>query len=205
MINSAEIESIEKARGVLRAGGVILAPTDTVWGLMGDFENKAAVDKILALKRSRPRHLALLCADIESMKGLGLDFSDAAEKLSRLFWPGAITLVVRSNSVRVRYIAGQGNAVGVRIPDAEQLQELIRRHGNPLAATSANYSGNPPARNSAEIASSISKQVDHIFDFAINPSGLASTVIDCTGKKIKILRQGAISSDQIFKSGVGDA
>jgi tRNA threonylcarbamoyl adenosine modification protein (Sua5/YciO/YrdC/YwlC family) len=181
----------------LRKGGVILAPTDTVWGLMCDFENLQAVQKMLILKRADFRPIALLCSDWLKLESLNLKMSDYAKKLADNIWPGAMTLILKSSSPRIGYVAGEGNTIGIRVPDSFELYDLIEEFGKPLAATSANLTGQPDAVDFNDIPEEIKAGVDYIFRAKIVPSGMASTVVDCTGPNFKIVRQGEISLREI--------
>jgi L-threonylcarbamoyladenylate synthase len=183
---ASAIQSLEK-------GGVILAPTDTVWGLICDFENARAVEKMLKLKRSNPRPIALLCSDWRNLDEFGLSMPDYAIRLAEAFWPGAMTLVLRSNARRIQFVAGSENSIGIRMPDAGYLLELISEFGKPVAATSANFTGETAATNFDEIPKDITVGVDYICEMQVTPSGKSSTVIDCTGPSFKLIRQGEIN------------
>jgi L-threonylcarbamoyladenylate synthase len=181
----------------LKNGGVILAPTDTVWGLICDFENAEAIEKMLKLKHSKPRPIALLCSNWRNLDEFGLAMPDYAIKLAEKFWPGAMTLVLGSTTRRIQYVAGSENSIGIRMPDAGDLLELINEFSKPVAATSANFMGETTAMNFEDIPEDITAGVDYICEMQIKPSGKASMVIDCTGPSFKLIRQGEISSRDI--------
>jgi L-threonylcarbamoyladenylate synthase len=177
----------------LERGGVILAPTDTVWGLICDFENAQAVEKMLKLKHSNPRPIALLCSDWRNLDEFGLSMPDYAKKLAEKFWPGAMTLVLKSTTKRIQFVAGSDNSIGIRMPDAGALLEMISEFGKPVAATSANFTGETSATIFQEIPEEIRDEVDYVCEMEIIPSGKASAVIDCTGPNFKLIRQGEIN------------
>jgi len=196
----AEINNFISIIDSLKRGGVILAPTDTVWGLLCDFENRAAIDKMLRLKGSKSRPIALLCDDWRKLAAFGLMMPGYAGKLAEKFWPGAMTLILKSSASQIRNVAGSDNSIGIRIPDAPLLLRLISEFGKPIAATSANFTGQKAAQKLSAIPDAIKNGVDEIYESPITPSGLASTVIDCTGSAYKIIRQGEISHDEIEKA-----
>jgi L-threonylcarbamoyladenylate synthase len=106
-------------------------------------------------------------------------------------------LVLKSNSRRIFCVSGENNTIGVRIPDCVDLKELIGGFGKPLAATSANYISQKPPRLLSEIPADIVSKVDFTCGFKVTPSGIASTVVDCTSDKVNIIRQGEISFEDI--------
>jgi tRNA threonylcarbamoyl adenosine modification protein (Sua5/YciO/YrdC/YwlC family) len=199
----AEVDILKSIISVLKKGGVILAPTDTVWGLMCDFESQSALDKILRLKHSRSRPIALLYDDWRKLELSGCIIPEYAAKLAIKFWPGAMTLVLRSTSSRIHYVSGSDGSIGIRIPNVAGLLELIREFGKPLAATSANFTGQNAAAILSQIPDEIKNGVDAIYDLKIKSSGMASTVIDCTGESYKIIRQGDINIEDIDKAILG--
>lgn len=196
----AEVDYLKSVISVLIRGGVILAPTDTVWGLMCDFENQSAIDKIFYLKHSKPRPLALLTNDWKNLESFGITIPEYAIQLANRFWPGAMTLVLKSTSLRFHNVAGADGSIGIRIPKVAGLLDLIREFGKPLAATSANFTGQNAAALLSLIPDDIKNGVDAIYNLQIKSSGTASTVIDCTGKAYKIIRQGDINLEDINKA-----
>jgi L-threonylcarbamoyladenylate synthase len=190
-------ERILVAVKTIKKGGVVLMPTDTVWGLLCDFENPSAIKKIFYLKRTAPRPIALLCSKIEDLADLGIEWPDDAKKIADKLWPGPLTIILKSSSRRVDLVAGGEGTIGIRIPDSKVLRNMIDSFGKPVAATSANYSGRPDAALFANIPTEISSSVDFIFECDITPSGAASTVIDCTSTRYKIIREGKISQAEI--------
>lgn len=196
----AEVDILKSIISVLKKGGVILAPTDTVWGLMCDFENQSALDKMLRLKHSKSRPIALLYDDWRKLELSGCVIPEYAIKLASKFWPGAMTLVLKSTSSRIHFVSGSDGSIGIRIPNVAELLELIHEFGKPLAATSANFTGQHTAGMLSQIPDEIKKGVDAIYDLQIESSGTASTVIDCTGEAYKIIRQGGINIEDINKA-----
>ncbi|MCD6162544.1 MAG: threonylcarbamoyl-AMP synthase [candidate division Zixibacteria bacterium] len=190
---------IEKAVDVLAKGGIILVPTDTVWGLMCDCENIDAIDSIFKMKKSKIKPLAVLCDSLECIENLDVELSTDAKAIIDAFWPGMLTIILKSRSDRFRYVMGSKKSIGVRIPNSQELTGLIRQYGKPLAATSANISGWSPPRTIEDIPDYIQSKVDYICRFNINPSGNASTVINCVSGEVKLIREGIIKFKNILQ------
>jgi L-threonylcarbamoyladenylate synthase len=197
MIDHDTIELIEKAVETLKQGGIILAPTDTVWGLMCDFSNEEAVASIYAIKKSRLKPLAILVDSLESIEKLDVEMSLNARTIAEAYWPGPLTLIFKSGHEGIKHIAGEHNSIGVRIPDNEELREMIKWFGSPVAATSANISGQGQPHNFEDIPDEITTSADLICRFPAETKGMASTVVDCTGEVFKIIREGEISMDKL--------
>ena len=188
---------MEKAVDVLQAGGILLAPTDTVWGMMCDFKNADTLASIFKIKKSEPKPTAILCDSLERLDMLQLELSPSIEKLMQTFWPGPLTIILSSRLADISHIAGDKNSLGIRLPDAADLRSLIRLFGRPVAATSANLSGEPAPQSLDKVPDEIIANVDYICRFKDEPSGEASTVIDCTGEKIHVIREGLIRLEDL--------
>jgi L-threonylcarbamoyladenylate synthase len=176
---------------VLRAGGVIACPTETLQGLLADALNPAAVARVVALKRRGDEPIALLVPDLASVEALieGL-LPDSARALAELHWPGPLTLVLRARPGLAPALAARGT-IGVRVPGPSPALALVRAFAGPLTATSCNLSGQPPARTHAEVLGYFAGQLDGVVPEDA-PGGAASTVIDATGPVLRVLRQGAV-------------
>jgi len=197
MIDTDRAVDIKKAVEILGQGGVLLAPSDTVWALMCDYENQKALTAIFRLKNTNPRPVAVLCESLESIEKLQVQLTPAARKIAGIFWPGPLTLVLNSSSKNIHHIAGVNNSIGVRIPDSNELINFIKLYGKPVAATSANVSGQLPPKTFNDVPDLIKKKIAYTCKFNIIPSGKASTVIDCTSDKSLLLREGAVNFDHI--------
>jgi len=190
---------------LLSRGGVILLPTDTVWGLACDFENPLALKKLYGLKRAEPRQTALLFSDMDQLDDLEIRLAGSAKKLAARFWPGALTIVVPADSPRLDLVAGPDKTIGLRLPDCFRLQRLIRGYGRPLAASSANFTGSKPPCALADIPSSIVSGVDAVIESETRTSGIASAVVKCVGDGWRYLRVGAISESDVCQAVESDA
>jgi len=200
MIGSGDNDNLNKALSILQQGGIILAPTDTVWGLMCDYKNAEAVASIFRIKKSRYKPMAILCDSLESVDKLEVEMPVDVRRIAERFWPGPLTLILKSRVPGIEYIAGKGNSIGVRVPDLEELRGLIKKFGRPLAATSANISGQGQALALDDVPDEITLNADYICRFAADPSGQASTVVDCSSEKLKLIRVGVISLEILEKA-----
>ncbi len=173
---------MEEAVKTLKAGGVIIFPTDTVWGLGVAADNPVAVKKFYLIKRREAnKPTAVLVADLEQAEKLG-QFSEKTRQLATKYWPGALTIVVKGRREKT---------IGLRVPDFPLVQELCRRLGSGIMAGSANYTGKLAPLKRGEISRKLSSQVDLVMAGECG-GGLASTVVDTTVKPWKLLRQGPI-------------
>ena len=188
----------DAAAEVVARGGIVAIPTDTVYGLATARDDDAAVDRVIALKR-RPteKGIALLLADPGQAHLVGRLTREAAV-LARELWPGGLTLVVPArNDVRLAAGAiGATGTVGLRVPDHPCPRRIAAVVG-PLAATSANISGQPEAVDAATIADLFGAGLDLILDGGPARVGRPSTVVDCSGDVPRIVRPGAIPADRI--------
>jgi len=195
----AEAEgSLAEAIAVLRGGGLIAYPSDTVYGLGAAASDEQAVARAFAVKgRLSEKALSLLLADIEDMAPLCADVPPAAKLLAERFWPGPLTLVLRRSPAFQSAALGGGDNVALRVPDHHFLRELIRGLGEPITGTSANRSGRPSCRTAREVWRQLGNAVDLIIDGGPSRAGPESTVIDITLDTPRMLRQGAISRSEV--------
>jgi L-threonylcarbamoyladenylate synthase len=191
---------IEKGVKILRIGGVIAFPTDTVYGLGADAFNATAVERIYEIK-TRPRHqqLPLLIADVEQLTTLAEPIPEIAWFLASRFWPGGLTLVlVKTDSVPAHLASGP--TIAVRVPNHSACLAIIQHLGNPIIGTSANISGQPAALTAEEVEQQLGGKIDFIINGGKCPGGKESTVVDVTHESPIILRQGIIPSHEIDKA-----
>ncbi len=199
-MSSAPPDPIMAALEALRAGEVIAAATDTVYGLLCDPANTAAIDRVYALKR-RPRglELTLLAAAPADLDGL-VRWTPVAERLGGEFWPGPLSLVMGIAQRRLA-VPRHGATLSVRVPAHRGLLELLRQSG-PLASTSANRHGGPAATSSAAVHAEFGDEIAVVIEGG-HPGGVASTIIDCSVTPPHVLRDGPIDSRrlEIFMQG----
>ena len=190
-------EQIDKGIRILKDGGVIVFPTDTVYGLGVDAFNLKAVERIYDIK-NRPSQLPfpLLIADIAQLIMVAEPAYGIALFLARRFWPGGLTLVLPKVVSLPSYLA-QGSTVAVRMPNHPVCLSLIRGLGAPVIGTSANLSGNPSALTADEAKQQIGDKVDLVIDGGRCSGGVESTIVDATGGTALVLRQGIIAWHEI--------
>jgi L-threonylcarbamoyladenylate synthase len=191
---------IEKGVKILKKGGVIAFPTDTVYGLGADAFNSTAVERTYKIK-NRPKYqqFPLLIADVKQLTVLAEPIPEIARFLARRFWPGGLTLVLPKKDSVPAYVASRPT-IAVRIPNHPVCLALIQHLGNPLIGTSANISGQPPALTAEEVRQQLGEEIDLIVNGGKCPGGKESTIIDITHEPPIILRQGIISSHEIDKA-----
>ena len=192
-------KQVNKGIQILKQGGVIAFPTDTVYGLGADAFNSNAVKRIYDIKK-RPKRLPLplLIGDIKQLDILAEPLPEIALFLARRFWPGGLTLVVPKVARLPGYL-GNTN-IAVRIPAHSVCLALIQAINNPIIGTSANISGRPSALTAGEVRQQLGSEVDLIIDGGRCPGGGESTVVDVTGGEVVILRQGIIPEDEIKRA-----
>lgn len=193
-------EAIEKAVNILKNGGVVAFPTETVYGLGANGLNSLAVAKIYEIKR-RPYFdpIILHISKKEDAKKLWREINERAEKLIEKFWPGPLTIVLPKTEI-VPYIVTAGlETVAVRMPSHPISIEIIERCGFPIAAPSANIFGRLSPTEAIHVEEQIGDKIEIIIDGGKCPVGIESTVIDLTTEKNIILRPGGISKEEIEK------
>ena len=190
-----------EAVALLRAGAIVAIPTDTVYGIAADLALPDAIERLFAAKRRPPdKAVALLLADAEQAGVLGI-VGPAARVLAARFWPGGLTLVLpRRPGARLPDVLAAGApTVGLRVPDHPAPRALAAALG-PLPTTSANLSGEPDARDAAEIAALLGDAVALVIDGGPIRGGPASTVVDCTAERPVVRRVGAIAPARIAET-----
>lgn len=190
-------EQIEQAIAILKKGGIVAFPTDTVYGLGANALDDDAVTKVYRAKK-RPRHLALplLLSDISQIASVARDVPDMAWQLAQRFLPGGLTLVLHKASAVSSVVSGGGHTIAVRVPDHPVPMALIKGLGAPITGTSANLSGSPSPLTAQEVYRQMGDWVDLIIDGRC-PGSVDSTVLDLTGDVPAVLREGAISKEEI--------
>jgi L-threonylcarbamoyladenylate synthase len=189
---------LSEIAGIIRGGGVVAIPTDTLYGLAADPFNLTAVERLFAIKRRAPsKPISLLISDRPMLETLVSDLSPEAKRLIDTFWPGPLTLIFKNipfkniPTLPDRLTAGTGT-VAVRLPQSVFLRRLIERVGHPITATSANRSGGPDSLSAEEVLATLGGEVDRIIDGGVARSPLLSTLIDVTVTPPHLIREGAI-------------
>lgn len=189
---------IEAAAAVIQGGGLCAVPTETVYGLAANGLDEAAVRRIYEVKgRPAVKPLSLMVAGAEAFGQYGADVPQSAYTLARAFWPGPLTIVVKAAPCVPKLVLAGGDTVGLRCPQQEQTQALLRACGLPLAAPSANPSGAPSPKTAGEVLAYFDGRIDAVIDGGACGLGRESTIIDLTGEGYQILRAGALDEREI--------
>lgn len=188
---------IEAAVGMLKAGRLVVMPTDTVYGIGADAFDSTAVDALLAAKgRGRDMPVGVLVGSWHTIEGLVYSMPDGARDLIRAFWPGALSLVVVQAPSLQWDLGNAYGTVMLRMPLHPVAIELLREVG-PMAVSSANVSGQPPAVDVDEARRQLGDRVDVYLDGGPATQQAASTIVDLTGATPRVLRPGPVSTERI--------
>ncbi|MBI2053365.1 MAG: threonylcarbamoyl-AMP synthase [Candidatus Sungbacteria bacterium] len=193
------VSVLAETKRTLMAGGIVIAPTDTVYGTLGDAANERAIRAMFAIKR-RPEEKAfpIFVRDIASARRYAYISDEKAKFLERV-WPGAVTAVFQHKSKLPTLLTGGRDTIGIRMPDHQFLLKLLAELSAPLAQTSANISSESPAKTAEEAIRYFEKseiKPDLVIDGGTVP-GVSSTVIDCTGVSPLILRTGIMTKQEL--------
>lgn len=192
-------EEIELIKNDLLKGEIIAFGTDTVFGLACVYDNNEAIKKIYEAKnREAKKALPMMCGSKEMIKEVAY-VSSKAQKLMDKFMPGAITIIYKKKDVISKQVTSGLNTIGIRIPDDEWIIELINKVKKPLLVTSANISSEPSLSKWEDVYRKLDGRIDGVV--AEDARGeSASTIVDCSNEDIKILREGPILKEEIFKA-----
>jgi L-threonylcarbamoyladenylate synthase len=177
--------AVEEAATALASGELVAFPTDTVYGLAAGHDH---VRKLYNAKdRPKEKRIPVLLSDASNLEASAL-VTPAARALAERFWPGPLTIVL---------VAPRRGTLAFRVPDHPVARRLIAASGGGLPVTSANRSGQPDARTAQEVLAQLEGRIAMVLDGGVTSGGTASTIVDCTTDEVKVLRQGAISVDEI--------
>ena len=189
---------LARALEALRAGEVVVFPTETFYGLAADALNESAVQRVASLKgRDLTQPIALIVADGAMLKQVVREVPPRAERLIRRFWPGPLTLVLTANKGLTRLLCNPEGGVGVRVSSHPVAAALVQGLGSPITATSANPSGAEPAKTVAQARGYFSEEIKCFLDGGELKGQRGSTVLDMQQDRFKIIREGEISSEEL--------
>jgi len=195
-ILKASQSSISEAIRVVKFGGLIVYPTDTVYGLGCDPFNTLAVKRLIDAKGQRKKPLPILASDIEHIKTVA-KVTETAEKLARKFWPGPLTIVLKKKPQLPQMVTFGRDTVGVRVPNHPVALELLRQGNGLLIGTSANISGKKSTVTAEDAAKQLGDKVDLILDGGRATLGKGSTVVNLADRRFRVERIGPISLKEI--------
>lgn len=187
-------KNLEKAVRIVKKGGIIIFPTDTAFGIGCRIDNKAAVQRLFEIrKRSMDKAVPILVSSTKMAQGYVKSIPEEVLSLMKRYWPGGLTIILECNEQKVQVlIRGGGSKLGIRMPDHDEIITLIKDVGVPILGPSANFSGKPAPYKLRELDPELMNLVDFVLEGKTKEKYLPSTVIDCTEKPWKILREGAI-------------
>lgn len=190
------MNNIKRAIEILNKGGIIIFPTDTAYGIGCRIDNVDSIKRLFDIrKRSENKAVPVLVSDIDMAKDYLLEIpKDVKEKLMEKYWPGALTIILPCIKNKVpSLVRGEGNNLGIRVPDNKLILEIIKKVGVPILAPSANFSGEKTPFTSGDLDKNLVKLVDMVIDKGESLTNNVSTVIDCSVLPWKVVRKGQIN------------
>jgi len=193
-----QIEVIRTAADIIKKGGLVAFPTETVYGLGADALNPDAVKEIYAAKMRPPDNPIIVhIARKEDVYKLAVDIPKSGEKLIDIFWPGPLTLVLKASNIVPRVTTGGLDTIAIRMPKHEVALALIREAGRPIAAPSANLAGRPSPTLAEHVLQDLFGRIDAILDAGPTNIGVESTVLDLSCNPPQILRPGGVTYEDL--------
>lgn len=197
----AGASGLKESPGIFMRGGIIAYPTETFYGLGVDPFNKEAVERLFELKgRSEKSPVSLIIKDTDMLKRVAQEVPERAEVLMKKFWPGPLTIVFKARSTVPERLVAHTGKIGVRVSSSPEAMKLVEALDSPITATSANPSGRTPPASPAEVIEYFNGSIDLLIDGGRLPGRAGSTVVDITGDKTVILREGEIPGELVFKA-----
>lgn len=198
---AADGDGLREAAAILRAGGLVAFPTETVYGLGADATNAAAIERLYVAKgRPSTNPVIVHAADLDGARRWAASWPPMAQALADAFWPGPLTLVVESVPAIAPSVRAGGSTVGLRVPDHDVARALLAEAALPIAAPSANRSGLLSPTSSEHVLAQLDGRIDAVIAGGAAPRvGIESTVVDCTGAAPRVLRPGMIDTATIAR------
>jgi L-threonylcarbamoyladenylate synthase len=189
---------VRRAAEILRAGGLVAFPTETVYGLGADASNPKAMVRLYAVKRRPADHPVIVhFASAENAFSFSTEVPSAAKTLAKHFWPGPLTLILKRSEKAKDFVTGGQPSVGLRVPSHPVARELLEAFGGAIAAPSANRFGRISPTTAAHVREDLGADVDLILEGGASDIGIESTIVDLSGGEAVLLRPGAISHQQL--------
>lgn len=198
--NEIDYNRLNKPAKIIKNGGIVIFPTETVYGIGTNGFDSKAIEKLYKLKK-RPynKPISLLVSDINMVDLVAKDITDLEYKLMEKFFPGPLTIILKKRECVPDILTAGQDTVGIRIPSGEIARRLVEYVGNPIATSSANISGKPSETNMKNMIKDFETQVDYFIDGGESEIGIGSTVLQVVKGRPVILREGSISKEEIEK------
>lgn len=182
----------DKVIQAFQKGGIVIFPTDTVWGVGCIFNNPQAIKRLYEIKkRDAGKPTSLLIGQKKWVDDLADSVSSEVQEMVDRYWPGGLTLIFKANKNAPKTILGAGRTVGIRMPNHPKLLEIINKVGHPILGPSANFSGERPPNSVQDLDPDLIEKVDIVLEGEVG-QGMGSTIVDVTNKPFKILREGVV-------------
>ena len=189
---------VRRAAQILRAGGLVAFPTETVYGLGADASSEKAVARLYAVKRRPPEHPVIVhFADADKAFAWAREASEQARTLANRFWPGPLTLILRRSALARDFVTGGQDTVGLRVPSHPLAQQLLKEFSGAIAAPSANRFGMVSPTTPAHVREDLGKDADLVLEGGPSEVGIESTIVDLSGSTPVLLRPGRISKQDL--------
>ena len=200
MKNKISFDKLKKPAQIIKNGGIVIFPTETVYGIGTNGLDENAIKKIYEVKQ-RPlnKPISLLVNNIEMVDKIAKNITEVEYKLMERFFPGPLTIILEKRDIVPDILTSNTNTIGIRMPSGEIAKKLIEFAGVPIATSSSNISGNPSGTNITDIKKDFEGKVDCFIDNGESELGIPSTVIRIIDNIPYILRQGVISEEEIRK------
>ena len=198
--SGAEYKKIDEAVKVIKKGGVVVFPTETVYGIGVDSSNEEAIKKLYKVKR-RPlsQKISILVGSIQMLEQVTQNISYVEQKLIKNFFPGPLTLILHKKDIIPDILTNNEDIVGFRMPQNKVALDIINKLGNPIATSSANRAGEPSGVNLKDIRNSFEDDVDFYIDGGNSKIGIGSTIVQVIDETPHIIREGIITKADIEK------
>lgn len=191
-------KNLKIAANIIKKGGIVIFPTETVYGIGTNGLDEEAVKKLYEVKdRPLNKPISLLVSNFDMINQVAKDITEMEYKIMKNFFPGPLTIILNKKSCVPDIVTAKGNTVGIRMPDNEIALKLIELSGVPIATPSANISGRPSGIDIEDIKKDFEGKVDLFIDSGKSKIGNGSTIVKVEDNEIKILRQGIITKEQI--------
>ena len=194
---------VRRAADILKRGGLVAFPTETVYGLGADAANAQAVARLYAVKGRPADHPVIVhFAGSEQAFAWAREVPDAARRLAARFWPGPLTLILKRSTLAQDFVTGGQDTVGLRVPSHPIAHEMLSLFGSGVAAPSANRFGLVSPTTAAHVREDLGEDVDLVLEGGSSEIGIESTIVDLSGAGAVLLRPGGISQEELSRSGI---